>query len=71
MTSARRTRTTAVALAFCTGLLGLVLGFSGGAWWGHRERVWYVDVLIHPEGEHAPCSTTPTLRRLVPPPLPY
>ena len=31
---ARRTRTTAVSLALCAGLLGLVLGFGTGAWWG-------------------------------------
>ena len=32
-TLARRTRTVAVALALCTGLLGLVLGFGAGVWW--------------------------------------
>ena len=36
---ARRTRTTAVALALCAGLLGLVLGVAAGAWWERREQV--------------------------------
>ena len=34
---ARRTLTTAVALALCTGLLGLVLGFAAGVLWEKRE----------------------------------
>ena len=53
-TLARRTMTTAVSLALCAGLLGLVLGFGAGVWWGRRERVWYVDIFVSPEGEHAP-----------------
>ena len=48
---ARRTLLTAVSLALCTGLLGLVLGFGAGVWWGRRERAWYVDVACPlPEG---------------------
>ena len=30
----RRTLTTAVSLSLCAGLLGLVVGFGAGAWWG-------------------------------------
>ena len=69
---ARRTLTTTVALALCTGLLGLVLGFGVGAWWGYRERVWYVDVVICPEGERPICdNTTVTSGQRALPPSPY
>ena len=71
---ARRTLTTAVSLACCTGLLGLVLGFGAGVWWGHREPVWYVDVLVSPQpaGGYSPCgSTRPTPRPLAPLPAPF
>ena len=63
---ARRTLTTAVALALCTGLLGLVLGFGVGVWWARRERAWYVEVLIYQEGEHGPCGTTATPQQPAP-----
>ena len=71
-TLARRTLTTAVALALCAGLLGLVLGFGAGVWWGHEEWEWYVDILVQPKGELTPCDNTPvTPRQFAQPPSPY
>ena len=68
---ARRTLTTTVSLALCTGLLGLVLGFGVGVWWARRERAWYVEVLIYQEGEHAPCNMPGTPPQLAPPRTPF
>ena len=70
-TLARRTLTTAVALALCTGLLGLVLGFGAGVWWWHSQRTWYVDVIVHPEGEHPLCHSTDTPGQPAQPPSPF
>ena len=58
-TLARRTLTTAVALALCTGLLGLVLGFAAGVLWEKREQVWYVDILSPQTQERMPHGTAP------------
>ena len=55
---ARRTLTATVALALCTGLLGLVLGFGAGVWW-KRERIWYVDIVIPTQQGRTPHGTTP------------
>ena len=60
---ARRTLTTAVSLACCAGLLGLVLGFGAGVWWGRRERVWYVDIVVPNSLERTPYGTLPYLYR--------
>lgn len=68
---ARRTLTTVVSLALCVGLLGLVLGFGAGVWWERREQIWYVDVLVSPEGGYVPCVPPVTPLRLVPPHAPF
>ena len=60
-----------MTLALCTGLLGLVLGFGAGVWWERRERVWYVDVIVSPEGGYFPCGTPITPLRFVPPRVPF
>ncbi len=45
---ARETAVCGFALALCTGLLGLTLGWGIHAWWTHQRTQWYVDIVCAP-----------------------